>query len=88
MTISVVNRLFSVVSWGALRLDVVGLGPGNSMYHQSLEQPRSWQGSWDSRGGIFNSPPKIVSWSPNRLDILAVGTNNGMFHNSWDGSKW
>jgi hypothetical protein len=79
-----------VVSWGANRLDIFGLGTDNQMYHKAWDGS-NWQPSvtgWEALGGVFNSPPSAVSWGANRLDIFGLGTDNQMFHKAWDGSNW
>jgi hypothetical protein len=76
-----------IVSWGANRLDIFGLGTDNQMYHKAWDG--SWypsQTGWEGLGGKFNSPPTVVSWGPNRLDIFALGTDDQMYHKAWNGS--
>ncbi|KAH7122343.1 hypothetical protein B0J11DRAFT_463994 [Dendryphion nanum] len=79
----------AVVSWGAGRIDIFGLGTNNQMLHKAWDG--SWhpsQTSWEALGGIFTSPPAVVSCGAGRIDIFALGTDNQMFHKAWDGSYW
>ncbi|HEY6323042.1 MAG TPA: hypothetical protein VJA16_15940 [Thermoanaerobaculia bacterium] len=88
-----------VASWGPSRLDILGVGQDEEMFH------KWWNGSWgpslsdwQQLGGqpqVFTSPPAVVSWGPNRLDIFVLGHRRGersqvqrMYHKSWDGSNW
>ncbi len=80
----------AVVSWGANRIDVFGVGTDNAVYHKSW-QNGAWdpsQTGWEGLGGTFTSPPTVVSWGPNRLDIFGIGTDNAMYHKTWDTGTW
>lgn len=79
----------AVDSWSANRLDIVGIGIDNQLYH------KAWTGNWypsltawEPMGGSFTSAPTVVSWGENRLDIFAVGTDNQMWHKAWNGKSW
>jgi hypothetical protein len=78
------DRSLSVVSWGAGRLDIFGVGTDNALYHKSYD--RQWSG-WESLAGKFNSPPTAVAWGANRLDVFGRGLDNALYHKWWDGSQ-
>jgi hypothetical protein len=81
----------SAVSWGANRLDVFVVGPGQALYH------RYWAGSqwlplttYDNLGGQIApyTSPSAVSWGANRLDVFVVGPGQALYHRYWAGSQW
>ena len=50
------RTLGAVVSWGANRLDIFGLGTDNQMYHKAWDGS-AWRPSpkdWEPLGGVFN----------------------------------
>ncbi len=80
----------AAVSWSPNRLDLLGLGNDNQMYH------KAWNGigwypsltGWEPLGGTFDSPPAVASWGANRLDIFGLGNDNQMYHKAWNGIGW
>lgn len=77
----------AVVSWGAGRLDIVGLSAdGASLRH------KYYQGGWsdweDLGGGPFVGNPAATSWGPDRLDFWAIDSEGELNHLYWDGSRW
>ena len=77
----------AAVAWGPNRLDLFGLGTGNSICHKAWNGS-AWDVDWEPLGGTFISPPVAVSWGENRIDLFAVGTDNAMYHKAWNGSAW
>ena len=70
-------------SWAKNRLDLVGRGQDNALWH------RWWNGSWhdwESLGGIITSDPAASSWGSGRLDLWARGQDNALWHKWFDGS--
>jgi hypothetical protein len=53
----VFNSPPTVVSWGANRLDIFGLGLDNQMYHKDWNG-QQWSAGWQALGGIFS--PALV----------------------------
>jgi hypothetical protein len=88
---------FAVASWGANRLDLVGIIDVNEvgkfeLLHKALIGS-NWSPSeegWINRGGDLSPDhePAIVAWGPNRLDIFALWSDLSMYHKAWDGSNW
>ncbi|KAL8847551.1 MAG: hypothetical protein Q9221_007410 [Calogaya cf. arnoldii] len=89
-----VEKMFTVVSWGATRLDVFQIGNDSIMWHTSGDGNASnWQGSWDSLEGSWTQPdtarlPVAVSRASNRLDVFAVGSGDSVYRKAWDGEFW
>lgn len=69
----------ATTAWGANRFDVFVRGTGNEIYYRSWNST-SWQSSWNSLGGSFQSPPAVVSRSPNHLSALGIRPNDAMYH--------
>lgn len=74
-------------SWAAGRIDVVGRGAGDAVWHTWYDG--QWRG-WENLGGVVTADPATVSWGPNRLDIFGRGTDNQLWHRWWDNgwSHW
>jgi hypothetical protein len=80
----------AIDSWANNRLDILGIGSGNAMFHKSWSNG-SWapsQTDWEAIGGLFISAPALVSWGSGRLDVFAVGMDNAMYHKSWPNGAW
>ena len=85
-----VNGLTSgldATSWAGGRIDVVGRGADNALWHTWYDG--AWR-HWESLGGVMASDPGTVSWSPGRLDVFVRGTDNQMWHRWYSGgwSHW
>jgi len=57
----------AVASWSANRLDVVGEGVDQQLWHKWWDG-NHWNG-WEALGGQTNSDPGATSWGPGRLDL-------------------
>jgi hypothetical protein len=79
----------AVVSWGADRIDIFGLGTDDQLYHLYWDGNK-WGPSIGPQclGGKWISSPTAVCWGPNRIDIFGLGTDRALYHLYWDGSKW
>jgi len=74
----------AATSHGANRLDVLGIGTDNQMYHNWYESVNRFEGGWGGwesfSGGVFSSPPAVVAREDLLLDIYGVGADNQMYH--------
>lgn len=57
---SLIKKVFTVVSWGVERLDVFAVGSDSALYHNSWAGS-SWQNSFDSLDGVITHPPPAVT---------------------------
>jgi hypothetical protein len=81
----------SAASWNVGRVDVVGRGTDNALYHNvvTLGSPASgwfWEGGTNLANG-----PVIISTAPDRLDVLYYENSGGTIfyrHRRWNGSAW
>ncbi|KAK3671075.1 hypothetical protein LTR78_009036 [Recurvomyces mirabilis] len=77
----------SAASWGAGRLDVVGLAKNGSYLHMYFDGS-NWQG-WEDFGGNFSSVPSVVAWNnTTRFDIFGTTTEGDILHKFWDGTTY
>src|SRR4051812_35547402 len=74
----------AAISHGPNRLDVLGLGTDNRMYHNWYESVNKLQGGWGGweglGDGVFSSPPAVLAREDLLLDIYGVGADNRMYH--------
>ncbi|KAI1366826.1 hypothetical protein F5Y08DRAFT_112975 [Xylaria arbuscula] len=78
----------SIGSWGADRLDVVGVSAvTGSLFHKYWDGS-GWSAWEDLEGGPFIGKPVVSSWGPNRLDLWALDENAALQHKFWDGFQW
>lgn len=78
----------AVVSWGAGRLDIVGLSADDGALLHKYYQKQDWS-KWESLGGgPFIQNPVATSWGTNRLDFWAIDSEGELNHKYWDGTQW
>lgn len=78
-----------MVSWGAGRLDVLGLSAEDdaALLHKYWQQDH-WS-EWENLGGgPFVQNPVATSWGENRLDFWAIDSEGELNHKYWDGTQW
>jgi len=78
------------------RVDVLGVGSDDHLYHKSLAGS-NWSSNWDDLGGPVNSCPAgiLFSGGSSQAAIFGVGMNGELFTGnvssisySWGSSGW
>jgi hypothetical protein len=62
------------------RIDLIGLGTNNEMFHKLPDPSIDWAGV----GGVFVSEAAAVARDFNTLDMFGIGTDGHMYHRSID----
>jgi hypothetical protein len=76
----------AVVTWGADRLDVFGIGMDGAMYHKAFAG-NAWF-DWESLGGKFTSlPAAVASAVPGHSidDVFGIGMDGAMYSKFFQG---
>ncbi|KAK9413447.1 putative Fucose-specific lectin [Seiridium unicorne] len=77
----------ATVSWGAGRLDIIGLDEDNaSLWHKYYQD--GWSAWEDLSGGPFIGNPVATCWGVGRLDFWAINSDGELNHFYWDGHRY
>jgi GH25 family lysozyme M1 (1,4-beta-N-acetylmuramidase) len=68
-------------SWGANRIDLLGVSPGGNIYHKYWNGS-AWSSSWEllPYGSGWHGDIGAVSWGSGRIDFFVQGANNHCYH--------
>src|SRR5262249_32584551 len=79
----------SSCSFGPNRIDVVGRGTDNNVWHNWWDGA-TWQANWEAHIIQAAGAPAIAACNTvaNRLDIYTVATDGNCYHQYWAGSGW
>lgn len=69
------------------RIYVYGIGLDGALHTQWWDGT-SWNGVWESRGGVDLVHVSAVAGANGRQDLLAVDSDGALFHKRWDGGVW
>ena len=72
----------TATTWGAGRLDVIGLSKDDGSLQHYYYDGSTWNG-WESFGGNFSSSPVAVSWGNGRFDVFGIDLNGSILHKYW-----